>query len=68
MGEDGLVYHGARELGREVWTVQRCSVEQQYLVAYFGDGDAFYCSVYPVNWSGAFDCMRLKAQRWLGIS
>ena len=64
----GLVYHGVRELGSELWTVERCSVEQQYLVAYYGDGDAFYASVYPVNWSGAFDCMRIKAKRWLGWS
>ena len=64
----GLVYYGARELGSELWTVDRCSVEQQYLVSYYGDGDAFYCDVYPVNWSGAFDCLRLKASRWLGFS
>ena len=64
----GLVYYGARELGSELWTIDRCSVEQQYLVSYYGDGDAFYCTVYPVNWSGAFDCLRLKARQWLGFS
>ena len=64
----GLVYYGARELGSELWTVDRCSVEQQYLVSYYGDGDAFYATVYPVNWSGAFDCLRVKAKRWLGFS
>ena len=64
----GLVYYGARELGSELWTIDRCSIEQQYLVSYYGDGDAFYCTVYPVNLSGAFDCVRLKAKRWLGLS
>ena len=59
-----ITFYGPRALGSEVWTVDRCSVEQSYLVAYYGDGDAFYSDVYPLNWSGAYDCIRLRAKRW----
>ena len=62
-----IVYYGPRVLGSEMWTVDRCSVEQSYLVTYFGDGDAFYSDVYPLNWSGAYDCLRLRFLRWIDL-
>ena len=63
-----IVFYGPRVLGSEMWTVDRCSREQSYLVTYFGDGDAFYSDVYPVNWTGAFDCIRLRIQRLIQLS
>ena len=62
-----VTYYGARLLGTELWTVDRCRVEQQYMVSYFADGDAFYASLYPINWSGTVDCLRLKLTAWLGL-
>ena len=59
-----VVFYGPRSLGSELWTVDRCGADQSYLVAYYGDGDAFYSDVYPVNWSGAFDCIRLRIKQW----
>lgn len=62
-----IVEHEPRVIGTELWTIDRCSVNQSYIVQYVSDGDAFYSSVYPTNVGGAVDYMRIKMKRWLGL-